>query len=88
MPPGARCIVAVGCILAGDGDGGATAVPVVMTPVKPGPAVVAALPEVSVVVTALLLWLTAASGDGATGALAVPVGTVAMPTMAAALRIF
>lgn len=55
MPPGARCIVAVGCILAGDGDSGATAVPVVMTPVKPGPAVVAALPEVSVVDTALLL---------------------------------
>lgn len=88
LPPGARCMVAVGCILAGDGDGGAMPTePVVMPPTAAG---AVELTEASdPVVTVVLLWLTAVNGDGATtGAVAVPVGTVAIPTTAAALRMF
>lgn len=76
-------MVAVGCILAGEGEGGATTGTGTLAAVSA--AMVVTAPTILVVLVLVVVWLrTAADARGATAAVAVPVGAVAIP----ALRMF
>lgn len=81
--------MAVGCIFAGDGDGGAGVGTVTGTPDESTEELPAALVALVVLFevgfVGVLLWFIAAAGcGGAITAVAVPVGAVAIP----ALRMF